>query len=104
MSTTERAQSDLKKLKTKYNSQLSTLKELFTEWTDDDLLFTLQDADGDLELAIDRISEGSWWQVLVVYVRWIAQTVNYKKAMLVNGARSKPRNRKKKLLLPIRQI
>jgi len=59
MSTTERAQSDLKKLKSKYNSQLSTLKELFTEWTDDDLLFTLQDADGDLELAIDRISEGS---------------------------------------------
>ncbi|KAK4512803.1 SCF ubiquitin ligase complex subunit cdc4 [Mucor velutinosus] len=66
MSTTERAQSDLKKLKSKYNSQLSTLKELFTEWTDDDLLFTLQDADGDLELAIDRISEGhanQWGEV-----------------------------------------
>ncbi|CEP12084.1 hypothetical protein [Parasitella parasitica] len=66
MSTTERAQSDLKKLKTKYSSQLSTLKELFTEWTDDDLLFTLQDADGDLELAIDRISEGhanQWGEV-----------------------------------------
>lgn len=66
MSTTERAQSDLKKLKSKYSSQLSTLKELFTEWTDDDLLFTLQDADGDLELAIDRISEGhanQWGEV-----------------------------------------
>lgn len=59
MSTSERAQSDFKKLKSKYNSQLSTLKELFTEWTEEDLLFTLQDADGDLELAIDRISEGS---------------------------------------------
>lgn len=58
MSTPERAQSDFKKLKSKYNSQLSTLKELFTEWTEEDLLFTLQDADGDLELAIDRISEG----------------------------------------------
>ncbi|KAG2232952.1 hypothetical protein INT48_008045 [Thamnidium elegans] len=66
MSTTERAQSDFKKLKSKYNSQLSTLKELFTEWTEEDLLFTLQDADGDLELAIDRISEGhasQWGEV-----------------------------------------
>lgn len=59
MSTSERAQSDFKKLKSKYTSQLSTLKELFTDWTEEDLLFTLQDADGDLELAIDRISEGN---------------------------------------------
>lgn len=58
MSSTDRAQSDLKKLKAKYNTQLSTLKELFTEWSEEDLIFTLQDADGDLELAIDRISEG----------------------------------------------
>lgn len=59
MSTPDRAQSDFKKLKAKYNSQLSTLKELFSDWTEEDLLFTLQDADGDLELAIDRISEGN---------------------------------------------
>ncbi|KAG2192996.1 hypothetical protein INT47_002547 [Mucor saturninus] len=66
MSTSERAQSDFKKLKSKYTSQLSTLRELFTEWTEEDLLFTLQDADGDLELAIDRISEGhasQWGEV-----------------------------------------
>ena len=50
--------SDLKKLKSKYSSQLSTLKELFTDWTDDDLLFAIQDANGDLEVAVDRISEG----------------------------------------------
>ncbi|KAG0174782.1 RNAPII degradation factor [Apophysomyces sp. BC1034] len=49
---------DLKKLQNKYSSQLSTLKELFTDWSDEDLLFAIKDADGDLELAVDRISEG----------------------------------------------
>ncbi|KAI8338297.1 hypothetical protein EDC96DRAFT_523277 [Choanephora cucurbitarum] len=66
MSTSEKAQNDLKKLKSTYASELSTLKELFTDWTDDDLVFALQDADGDLELAIDRISEGhasQWGEV-----------------------------------------
>ncbi|KAI8340427.1 hypothetical protein BD560DRAFT_428136 [Blakeslea trispora] len=66
MNTLEKAQNDLKKLKSKYASQLATLKELFTDWTDDDLVVTLQDADGDLELTIDRISEGhasQWGEV-----------------------------------------
>lgn len=51
-------QSDFKKLKSKYASQLSTLRELFADWSDEDLLFALQEVDGDLDLAIDRISEG----------------------------------------------
>lgn len=51
-------QQDLKELKSKFGSQLSTLKELFPEWSDDDLLFAIRDAEGDLELAVDRISEG----------------------------------------------
>lgn len=59
MSTSDRVQTDIKKLKQKYNVQLSSLKELFSEWTEEDLLFTLQDTDGDLDLAIDRISEGN---------------------------------------------
>jgi hypothetical protein len=58
MNTSNRVQTDIKKLKQKYNVQLSSLKELFSEWTEEDLLFTLQDTDGDLDLAIDRISEG----------------------------------------------
>lgn len=49
---------ELKNLKAKYASQLATLKELFPEWSDDDLLFAIEDANGDLELAVDRISEG----------------------------------------------
>lgn len=51
-------QSDSKKLKSRYASQLATLRELFADWSDDDLLFALQEVEGDLDLAIDRISEG----------------------------------------------
>ena len=51
-------QSNLKKLKSKYASKISTLKELFEDWSDEDLLFALQDADGDMELTIERISAG----------------------------------------------
>ena len=50
---------DLKKLKSQYGPKLSTLRELFADWSDEDLIFALQEADGDLELTIDRISEGS---------------------------------------------
>lgn len=52
------ASSDFKGLKSKYASQLSTLKELFANWSEEDLLFAIQDTDGDLELTVERISEG----------------------------------------------
>jgi hypothetical protein len=52
-------QNDLKKLKSKHSAKLPTLKVLFSEWSDDDLLFVLEEANGDLDLAIDRISEGN---------------------------------------------
>ncbi len=45
-------------LKKKYASSLPTLKELFLHWTDEDLVFALEDASGDLENAIERITEG----------------------------------------------
>ncbi|GAN05882.1 hypothetical protein MAM1_0104c05358 [Mucor ambiguus] len=59
-------QNDLKKLKSKYSAKLPTLKVLFSDWSDDDLLFVLEEANGDLDLTIDRISEGhanQWGEV-----------------------------------------
>ncbi|GAA98532.1 uncharacterized protein L969DRAFT_88521 [Mixia osmundae IAM 14324] len=38
--------------------KLATLKSIFSDWKDQDLLFTLGEANGDLELAIGRISGG----------------------------------------------
>ena len=49
---------ELGDLKKKYASKLGIMKEMFPEWTDEDLVFALQETNGDLEGTIDRISEG----------------------------------------------
>lgn len=49
---------DFGQLKKKHSDGLATIKELFADWTDEDLVFALEDADGDLEIAIERITEG----------------------------------------------
>ena len=46
------------KLLSKVSNELSTLKLLFTEWTEEDLLNALEDVGGDLDTAIGRIGEG----------------------------------------------
>ena len=43
-----------------YAPKLSTIKEMFPDWTDEDLVFALQETNGDLEGTIDRISEGTY--------------------------------------------
>ncbi|PWY92374.1 hypothetical protein BO70DRAFT_8299 [Aspergillus heteromorphus CBS 117.55] len=57
---------EIGQMKKKYSDTLPMLNELFPDWTDEDLIFALEDADGDLEAAIDRISEGNvaqWGEV-----------------------------------------
>jgi len=51
-------QGELGQLKKQYMSQLETLKEFFPDWTDNDLVFALQETDGDLQSTIERITEG----------------------------------------------
>jgi hypothetical protein len=45
-------------LKKKYGSKVGTIKEMFPEWTDEDVVFALQETDGDLETTVDRITDG----------------------------------------------
>lgn len=52
---------ELGELKKKYATSLPTIKELFPDWTDEDLIFALEDSDGDLETAIERITEGAFF-------------------------------------------
>lgn len=57
---------ETKKLKAKYSSSLSTLRELFPTWNDEDLLSVLAETQGDLEATVARIAEGhasQWAQV-----------------------------------------
>lgn len=44
--------------KNKYSNQLETLRELFPDWKDEDLLPVLAETDGSLEETIERISSG----------------------------------------------
>ncbi|OJJ51545.1 hypothetical protein ASPZODRAFT_414624 [Penicilliopsis zonata CBS 506.65] len=57
---------EIGQMKKKYSDTLPTLKELFPDWTDEDLVFALEDSNGDLESAIERITEGNvsqWGEV-----------------------------------------
>jgi hypothetical protein len=49
---------EIGQLKKKYASDLPTLQELFPDWTTEDLVFALEDANGDLENVIEHITEG----------------------------------------------
>ncbi|KAF2650256.1 hypothetical protein K491DRAFT_142239 [Lophiostoma macrostomum CBS 122681] len=52
-------QGELGELKRRYQSQLSTLKELFPDWHDVDLVLAIEESDGDLQATIEKISEGN---------------------------------------------
>ena len=45
-------------LKKQYGDRVSTIKEMFPHWTDEDIVFALQETDGDLMTTVDRITEG----------------------------------------------
>ncbi|KAI9709766.1 MAG: hypothetical protein M1820_003169 [Bogoriella megaspora] len=52
-------QGELGEMKKQHAVQLSTLKELFPDWNDIDLVFALQETDGDVQTTIERITEGN---------------------------------------------
>ncbi|KAI4166142.1 MAG: hypothetical protein LQ342_000028 [Letrouitia transgressa] len=57
---------EIGELKRMYSSKLVTIKEMFPDWTDEDIVFALQETGGSLEDTIDRISEGNvaqWGEV-----------------------------------------
>ncbi|KAG0036413.1 hypothetical protein BGZ82_004216 [Podila clonocystis] len=57
---------DLRQLRQAHGGSLATLRELFADWTEEDLLYSIQESGGDLELTILRISDGhatQWGEV-----------------------------------------
>jgi hypothetical protein len=65
--TSGKPSNDLRSLKHQQrSSSLNSLTELFPAWKEDDLLTVMDECQGDLDLAITRISEGhanQWGQV-----------------------------------------
>ena len=45
-------------LKKHYGDKVTMIKEMFPEWTDEDIVFALQETDGDLMTTVDRITDG----------------------------------------------
>jgi hypothetical protein len=52
-------QSELGQVKKQYQSQFDTLKELFPDWSDEDLVYALQERNGDIQNTIEDITEGA---------------------------------------------
>ena len=52
---------DISELRKKFGShKVETIKELFPDWSDADIVYALQETDGDIEVAATRISEGQF--------------------------------------------
>lgn len=45
-------------LKKQYGDKVTTIKEMFPDWTDEDIVFALQETDGDLMTTVERITDG----------------------------------------------
>ncbi|EMC92877.1 hypothetical protein BAUCODRAFT_125834 [Baudoinia panamericana UAMH 10762] len=52
-------QGELGEMKKKYASELGMLKDMFPDWTDVDLVFALQETDGDVAATVDKITQGN---------------------------------------------
>ena len=52
-------QGEIGEMKKKYSSELSMLRDMFPDWTDVDLVFALDEANGDLPSTVDLITEGN---------------------------------------------
>ncbi|KAI1776476.1 hypothetical protein F4818DRAFT_350674 [Hypoxylon cercidicola] len=57
---------DVSQLRKQYGEKLDTIKELFPNWSDADILYALKETDGDVEVTATRIADGSisqWGEV-----------------------------------------
>lgn len=52
-------QGEIGEMKKKYTNELGMLKDMFPDWTDTDLVFALDEADGDLPSTVDKITSGA---------------------------------------------
>jgi hypothetical protein len=59
-STSLEDEGEVGQLKKHYGVKVTTIKEMFPDWTDEDVVFALQETDGDLETAVDRITDGMY--------------------------------------------
>ena len=86
-------QGELGEMKKQYASELSMLKDMFPDWTDVDLVFALQEADGDVPATVDHITQGSVSQFAEVKSAKDRARSKVKEASTTGGATEKPTTR-----------
>ena len=57
-SSVEEDDDELREIKSRYKSEFATVKEIYPDWADADIVFALQETDGDLESTIEGIASG----------------------------------------------
>lgn len=50
---------EIGQLKKKYATNLGRIKEMFPDWTEDDIVFALEENGNDVERTVERMSEGT---------------------------------------------
>ncbi len=51
-------QGEIGELKMRHGSKVSTVRELFPDWTDEDVVYALEETGGDLESTVEKITNG----------------------------------------------
>ena len=51
---------EIAQLKKQYGGKVSMITEMYPAWTDEDAVFALKECDGDLETAVERITDGKF--------------------------------------------
>ncbi len=49
---------EIGELKMRHGNKVSTVRELFPDWTDEDVVFALEETGGDLESTVEKITNG----------------------------------------------
>lgn len=85
-------QGELGELKIKYGDKLPLMREVCQGWSDEDLIYALQDADGDTETALDKITTGKLH--LIPSTHWPSLTLSVRRTITM-GRSKEERNKGK---------
>jgi hypothetical protein len=76
-------------LKKKYGSKIAVIKEMFPDWSEVDILYAMQECDGDESIAVTRIAEGTF-VFLLLRMRLFAWQDFHIQLLLASGTSRAP--------------
>ena len=61
---------EIGELKKKYAGNLGKIREMFPDWTDDDIVFALEENGNDVERTVERMTEGVYLVAEAIALRF----------------------------------